>query len=349
MEFRLFVLFLIVFLAMRTRICTFEVILNFEFIMSKNIHSLFIGSLRPLWIAVGLLVIILLLGGYSYLPLSREQMKKTIATLECKYYYILTADNKEILFFGGINNDTTMTDVSLLKDSATQKSFHPACWVHKLQFIPSCEGRLMALFAERPEERIRQMNANDKRALLSKEVRTLSKKITSLKKIRSNMNYYLRVHNATDEGFNIISEYAQHVNDEIRSEQEVLDAIDKAEKDERINIKYKAQYTVIYQDDSMIQKRVACHIVDKREDDFIFVKINTGKTPEGAHPLFFHLWITWHIPQLAPGKMAPNDVPEALAIDGSPIFSKFGFFIGIKHQNEVMSSDKFKFSLLKIQ
>jgi len=316
--------------------------------MSKKIYSRFIGCRQLGWIVIPIGLTVLILGGYSYLPLSREQMKHTVATVERRYYYVLTADNKDVMYFEDMDSDSTFTNVSLKKEYVMKKSMHRGCWVNKLQFIPSCKGRVMALFQDDKSDEILKMTDRSLPRIIRKESDKLAKSVKDLKRMRTNMQYYLRVHNATDAGFNIISEYAAEIDEERDSTSRLFDAITMAIKRKTLRIKYISEYSIIYSDDSMRLKKVPCRMQNERKGEFRFLQTYDATTPDGAKALYFHLWMTWHITKLAPGKMAPNDVPEALADDGSPIFSKRGFFIGIQHQGKVLSSDKFKISLLKL-
>jgi hypothetical protein len=316
--------------------------------MSKKIYSRFIGCRQLLWIVIPVLVIVLILGGYSYLPLSREQMKHTVAKVERKYYYVLTANNKDVLYFGGVDSDSTFTDASLQKEHVMKKSIHTGCWVNKFQFIPSCEGRVMAQFQNDRSDGILKMTDRSLPEIIKKECDKLTRMMKDLKRTRTNMQYYLRVHNATDAGFNIISRYAAEIDEERDSTNKLLDAITITAKGKTLRIKYISEYSIIYSDDSMKQKKVPCRMLKEKNGEFRFLQTYDATTPDGAKALYFHLWLTWHISKLSSGKIAPNDVPEALADDGAPIFTKFGSFIGIRHKGEVLSTDKFKISLLKL-
>jgi hypothetical protein len=317
--------------------------------MIKKIHKKMNNRWMMLWIAAAILFMILLLGAYSYLPLSREAMKHTLAEVECRHYYVLTANSHEIMFFGDLDKDSTFLYASMDKDSATRISSHTACWVHKYQFVPSCEGRVMALFAHDSSDSLQRLLAHHLPEIVNKEMNRLAKDIKRWKKINLNMKYYLRVHNATDEGFYSISKYAEAVTAHKDSSERLLDAIRKAAQTKSLKIKYVTKYTVSYFDDSLKRQKAACHLLHDKNGNFRFLQTDDETTPDGAQALYFHLWMTWHIAKLAPGKMAPFNVPEALAADGSPIFSKYGFFIGILHEGEVLSSDRFKLSLLKMK
>ena len=182
--------------------------------MSKKIYSKSIGCRQLRWIVIPIGVIVLILGGYSYLPLSREQMKHTVATVERRYYYVLTADNKEVMYFEGVDSDSTFTDVSLKKEYVMKKSMHTGCWINQFQFVPSCKGRVMALFLNDKSDGIEKMTNRNLPEIIRKESDKLAKTLKDQKRTRTNMQYYLRVHNATDAGFNIISKYAEELDEE---------------------------------------------------------------------------------------------------------------------------------------
>lgn len=315
--------------------------------MSKKIYSRFIGCRQLRWIVIPIVVIVLILGGYSYLPLSREQMKRTVATVERRYYYVLTADNKEVMYFEGVDSDSTFTDVSLKKEYVMKKSMHTGCWINQFQFVPSCKGRVMALFQDDKSDGIQKMTNRNLPEIIRRESDKLAKALKELKRKRTNMQYYLRVHNATDAGFNIISKYAEELDEERDSAERLLDALTLA-TGKTVRVKYVSDYSIIYSDDSMRIKKIPCKMQKERKGEFRFLQTSDAITPDGAKALYFHLWISWPIAKLSSDRMAPNDVPEALAVDGSPIFTKHGFFIGIRHQGKVLSTNKFKISLLKL-
>lgn len=326
--------------------CTFEVVYKIS-VMSKKIYSRFIGCRQLRWIIISIAVIVFLLGGYSYWPLSRAQMSHTVTTVERSYYYVLTADNKDLVYFGGVESDSTFTDASLKRESVVKKSKHTGCWIHQYQFVPSCKGRVIALFPDDKSDGIRKMTNKNLPELIRRERDKLAGTLKQLKRKRANMQYYLRVHNATDEGFNIISRYAAELDQQRDTISRLLDALNKA-KGKRVKVKYVSDYSILYLDDSMRIKKIPCRMQKERKGEFRFLQTTDAITPDGAKALYFHLWISWPISKLSSDRMAPNDVPEALAADGSPIFTKHGFFIGIRQQGKVLSTNKFKISLLKL-
>lgn len=311
--------------------------------MSKKIHFRFNRRRLILWIAILIDVAIIISICYSYLPLSREQMRHTLATVERNYYFVLTVDNQEVMYFGDVDSDSTFTDASLSKESVIRKSIHPGCWINTSRFVPSCQGTVMALFQDDKTDGIRKMTKKNLPELLRREGDRLARTLKELKRKRSNMQYYFRVHNATDEGFNIISRYAAELDQQRDTTVRLLDALAKA-KGKIVRIKYIFDYSIIYLDDSMRIMKIPCEMQIVRRGEFRFLQTTDAVTPDGAKALFFHQWLRWPVPKLSCDRMAPDDVPEALAVDGSPIFTKHGFFIGIRHKGKVLTTDKFKVS-----
>ena len=94
---------------------------------------------RKLWLRIipsAFIISIILVCGYSYLPLSKKQIRQSIAKIECQYCYALTENGKNIAFFNDIEADSVLVNFTYNKKAAIRTVNHNAYWINKFQIIP---------------------------------------------------------------------------------------------------------------------------------------------------------------------------------------------------------------------
>lgn len=251
------------------------------------------------------------------------------------------------------------------KDTAvlTSDSVHQqGVWINRRWWLASCDGRVLTVG---PTATLR---AADVPALCDSLSSLLSRKETE----RKELIYYLRSHGVIDEGYTQIATYANRqskMTDSLKLKVRELQRICPVDSDEtgrhfKLNKKsqlmLRADYHVSWYNNSNHLKHVTC--------DPVFSPL-TAK----AYPLILHthrsikpwgVYAVRNVPwgaaehrkivtvRLVPtDTVAPfhsiivsgkywqghsHDLPRLFAVDGAPVFTKHGRFIGIIHGKEVL-------------
>ena len=216
-----------------------------------------------------------------------------------------------------------------------------------------------------------EINQQDAWALIEKEKERNEKRIRQLRAQLKELNYYLRINDVHDEGYNTVAAYAYEKEAEkaycIRLAQ-LFDTVRQADRPQLIR---KAVYTAYYR-----LPNGKCQQVRMREVGFskqcqtVLLQTVGRKTPTSVAPvsIFFvngkangaALAVGYGglgVKELAssdascsiiPTTLRDNqhDLPVVLGGDGSPVFSTRGYFIGITRGNEVITRSQLR-SLLR--
>lgn len=324
--------------------------------------------------AVVLLVIILICNALSYLPVQRADMTRATVIVECRSGYALNIGGRDVLFFHGIADDSTFTDVSTDSAQAEHVSLSTGVWVDRWPAIPSCKGLLLTHTSVNYERKMADIVNQNLKLTLEKEVDALRKEVKACKHEATELRYYLSVHGTQDEGFNTISKYAVKVSRRLDSAQHTLKAIESIKPDAKASVRQTLRFAVIMNDGKGKTVRKTCRLLARRDGmGFVLLQTCDKTTPDTAHPVYMHRLMAWHgskgdivfIPSFSgmgresfdpgtakshifpallkagTGNEAAHTLPKLLAPDGSPVFSQGGHLIGVSHDGKVVSENEF--------
>ena len=303
---------------------------------------------------------------WSFWPSSARQMKRSVAIVACQSWYEMVYKGKTILYFSDIAADTALVRPSLQQDSCVRTTYSTGVWVNSCFFMPSCRGRMISVMAK-PDE----INRQDAWALIEKEKERNEKRIRQLRAQLKELNYYLRINNVHDEGYNTVAAYAYEKEDEKAYCIRLARLFDTVRQADRPQLIRKAVYTAYYR-----LPNGECEQVRMREVGFskqcqtLLLQTVGRKTPTGVAPVsIFFINGKTHGAALSVGygglgvkelassdascSIIPtalhdnrHDLPAVLGGDGSPVFSTRGYFIGITRGNEVITRSQLR-SLLR--
>ena len=304
---------------------------------------------------------------WSLWPSSARQMKRSVAIVACQSWYEMVCKGKTVLYFSDIAADTALVRPSLQQDSCVRTTYSTGVWMNRYAFIPSCRGRMITVMAK-PDE----INRQDARKLIEKEKERNEKRIRQLRAQLKELNYYLRIHNVHDEGYNTVAAYAYEKEAEKAYCMRLARLFDTVRQADRPQLIRKAVYTAYYRlPNGKCQQVRMREVGSSKQCQTVLLQTVGRKTPTGLAPfsIFFANGKS-HGAALAVGygglgvkelassdascSIIPttlhdnrHDLPAVLGGDGSPIFSKRGYFIGITKGNEVITRSQLRDLLRK--
>lgn len=313
-----------------------------------------------------LLLTIIAWVAWSFWPSSARQMKRSVAIVACQSWYEMVYKGKTILYFSDIASDTALVRPSLQQDSCVRTTYSTGVWVNSCFFIPSCRGRMITVMAK-PDE----INRQDAWKLIEKEKERNEKRIRQLRAQLKELNYYLRIHNVHDEGYNTVAAYAYEKEDEKAYCMRLAQLFNTVRKADRPQLIRKVVYTAYYRlPNGECQQVRMREVGSSKQCQRVLLQTIGRKTPTGVAPLsIFFVNGKTHGAALAVGyggfgvkelassdascSIIPttihdnrHDLPAVLGGDGSPVFSTRGYFIGITRGNEVVTRSQLR-SLLR--
>lgn len=314
-----------------------------------------------------LLLAIIAWVAWSFWPSSARQMKRSVAIVACQSWYEMVCKGKTILYFADIASDTALVRPSLQQDSCVRTTYSTGVWVNSCFFIPSCRGRMITIMAK-PDE----INRQDAWKLIEKEKERNEKRIRQLRAQLKELNYYLRIHNVHDEGYNTVAAYAYEKEAEKAHCMRLARQFDTVRQADRPQLIRRAVYTAYYRlPNGKCQQVRMREVVFSKQCQTVLLQTVGRKTPTGVAPLsIFFINGKSNGAALAVGygglgveELASSDVscsiipttihdnrhdlPAVLGGDGSPVFSKRGYFIGITKGNEVITRSQLRGLLRK--
>ena len=296
---------------------------------------------------------------YSHWPVSRRDMKKSIAVVEWKSCYAISVNGKEAIFFGA-TNDSAFTDMAVKATDAMQTRRQTGCWVNGSEFFPSCYGKIITPCSDSDSIAPRKLR-DELMQRIKKEETYLSKIINILKGKTKELDYYLRIHNVQDEGFNMISDYARDVKTDCDSAQKIMDKLKSINPSSRISVKKKETFCIVYKDGKGNVQRQKCHVIIRKDDNGLcLMQADTRKTPDDVCALSINKVLPLHLytnaqvftvafpgmgderikyadysSSIIPchvdnrkGYVYQLDMSTQIVGDGSPVFNKHGMFLG---------------------
>lgn len=290
-------------------------------------------------------------------PASAKQMKRSAAIVECRSWYEVHTNGRTLLYFADIAADSSLVRASHRRDSAMQTTYSTGVWINRYSVLPSCRGRLATTASSK-----NKAEGTNGRQLMLQEKERNKKRVASLKLRLHELNYYLRVHNVQDEGYNAVADYTNTQKEYLAHCQMLSQVYDTIDQTKKLLLLYKKEYIVHYRNDKGKRRYATCRQISTDEEgETVLLQTSGQKTPAGVAPQSVMFWqaqqtgealgvgygglgiaalaSTGAAPSIVPIQLAngKHDLPAVLGGNGSPIFSTHGRFIGMVHNREVIT------------
>lgn len=209
-------------------------------------------------------------------PLSDEELRESDAIVEREDCFMLIADGDTVLLCSDIAGDTLLSGVVSKGDRvACVTKRIQAQWVNRLPVIPSCNGRLALL----PPDTTALCKAETERirGIINTQQAHIAKLIATLTEHKEHTTYYLRTHNVTEIGFEVVAKETERLTRDIDSLLHVDSILNTAKGKSKLQIAYNARYFAFVPSDSDTV-RVACKVSDSINGMLVIKTIN-GEMP----------------------------------------------------------------------
>lgn len=322
--------------------------------MNKRTIHLTMLSLPVIMVAIAFFLFLA-----AQAPMSDGMMGATTATVEQSAVFSIEADGKAVAYFKSLTDSMT-TDGAVPADSGKTpfKVITAGCWANDMPMMPSCHGRILVPGALLQADSMVQAMNKDIRRHMKREADRQRKYLEKIKKRQAYTDYYMSVHNVQDEGFNIMAEYAERIKKEKNNAERLIVIFDKAATAKNVAVRMETEYKVITPDRNQKTCTTACRkLPDTYSHGFIMLQTEDKKMPSHAKAVYVNRLVRCHAdsgdvvsaagicgmetPSFNVSNMqtmittghatgrSGHDMPSLLVPDGSPVFSKNGFFLGI--------------------
>ena len=159
-----------------------------------------------------LAAIVFVIYAATFLPFSTRQMENSVALVECESYYQICAGGKPVLWFKNLGDSCMPENMSIKagQEVVTTK-YSTCCWVNKYPLFPYCPGLLLTANKDSIAEKSIAAANKDMTNIIERTVRKLSAEIKQLNRKIEETDYYMKVHNVNDDGYNIMADYAKAI------------------------------------------------------------------------------------------------------------------------------------------
>lgn len=295
----------------------------------------------------------------SFWPFSAGGMAGSVALVECRSHYRLMSGGREVAWFVALGDSLQPEGMVLPGDSSAVAT---ACvngvWVDRYAFVPSCRGLMVAANADSAAaERVDAANGGILGVLAVKAGR-MENELEMIDRAIDDADYYMRVHNAIDDGYNVMAARAQQLKARRAAVEKMLAVVSAAAAGRLPVIERVTEYTLLYSDTADVVSRKECSVLTADMSSGLLLLQTTDRSmPSGAEAVGMHQWL---VPSTAPGdslfvasvagcgmagytpqpssaavygaragRRQATDLPPVLTPDGAPVFSRNGQFEGI--------------------
>ncbi|MCR5313480.1 MAG: hypothetical protein K6E54_07540 [Bacteroidaceae bacterium] len=233
--------------------------------------------MKKTWVRVTFIVIltiVILLGIVEIFYLNRTysaaEMRRVAVLVQHRTGYAITANGKDILYFREMSADSVFLHLDSLENNALKSYYSTGVWINEKSYIPSCYGTILAHDFSPDVDSIAKSYSLDVDIILRLNILRLKSDIRGMEDIKSELDYYLSVHDLMDNEFDRVSSFAVENNEKLRAARRYLDVLNNLRASENITIRPISKYNISVNGDSLMQK-VNCRVLPfvKEKDEYV--------------------------------------------------------------------------------
>ncbi len=329
---------------------------------------------------ITLAAIVLVIYGSTFLPFTTPGMERCAALVEKASYYQISSGGKPSVWFKSLGEGCTLDGLSLEAGPAvTTKTYATGCWVNEYPIFPSCPGLLLTTNNDSAAEKAVAGANKDIRAVVRNEAGRLAAAIRRLEQKEEEADYYMRVHNVNDDGYNVMAAYAEDIRRRKDKAGRLAGALKALADNKDMKMTLVTSYTLLYYNDTAKQiTRTPCRILTQtRTAPLRLLQTSSRRKPDGATAVYLHQWLTPSpaagdgiltvaIPGCSQYGFAPGQAkakafsghadgdsghgtPETLAPDGSAVFTAGGMYAGLSIGGKIVKTNRTGFGLKNLR
>lgn len=226
---------------------------------------------------VGTILLVLTVGVclWRIRPLTEEELRASDAAVEREDCYLLLADGDTLLSFSEMAGDSLILGIAEKSDSVSRVVTRlQAQWVNRWPIIPSCRGRLSIITPV--DDSICHASPEKIFSMITSQRTHIARLISTLREHYEHTNYYLRTHNVTELGFDVVARKTKALELDIDSLLHVDSLLRKIDRNAPLSIVRNTRYyAFVPQDSDTI--RVECKLTDERNGIQIVRTLNGEK------------------------------------------------------------------------
>lgn len=143
---------------------------------------------------------------WFFYPLTEGELRGSDTKVVVSTRYMLMADDKILFSFGDMRGDTLLTGITP-KEIGYAKDTVNAQWVKRWKWLPYSKNNFVTEGIDTLQ--VMKMSADDLRTLLKREAIHLNTVKRVLRAQRKDLDYYLKTHAVTDNGFDVVARYSK--------------------------------------------------------------------------------------------------------------------------------------------
>ena len=242
---------------------------------------------------------------WRLLPSSADEMRRCAVVVSATSWYEVTVDGKPLLYFAESDADSAVYNVTTDRKKALHRSFSTGVWTNDWLLMPSCKGRLVTI-THAPSDVLRG-SADSTIIRLCREA--VTSRLRDINKQKSELNYYMRVHNVQDYGYQEVAALDTRVNRAYAEAERVLQLIDSITDGKTPDGAAAVSLLPWNIDDNCEARAVGFPTIGEEgmECDTVSAQILPTQVEQGRK----------------------HRLPRMLGSDGTPVFSTKGRFIGM--------------------
>lgn len=196
---------------------------------------------KRLVIATVLAVLVSAWIGWMYYPLADEELAKTDARVVARTRYVLMSGNTVLLAFNDSRADTLLTGIVEGKGGFVTDTID-AQWARRWQLLPYSGG----YFVTAPYDTLNivRMKSRELHALMKREAAYLDNAKKVLAEQREDIDYYLKTHTVTENGFDVVQRYSRTLTEKTDSVHRADSLVKKALRARSLYVKLERSYSI---------------------------------------------------------------------------------------------------------
>lgn len=255
--------------------------------------------------AIALLVALCL---YRLRPITQQEMAESEVVVEREESYLLMAGEDTLLAFSRIEGDSLLLGGMVSADSVSRVTIREkGLWVNAMPILPSCRGRIMLTAPD--TSRLCHTNTEQLRTIMEKQKARVAQLSHFIASQQRDIHYYLRTHNVTDMGFDVVARADKRLSQAADSLARISRVLTSIPKDKPLQLRLNPIYYAYVKTDSSTQ-RVECRIVQQR-DSLILIRTLGNRVSAAAatrlHPYSTEEIRTHLVKNAKPHLILPKD------------------------------------------